>query len=191
MRLLILYLIVYMSEAANAGFIHAVRQLHRESWQEEVEGREWIILFTIQGCTHCSRAMSLWNQLATQLVSDSMLQVGHVDCTKENGISRSFSVQRFPTILRISRDEVFEYTGSRQAHMLLEFARGGFKQYTSYMRHPTVLLANTSDLWLLVEALWDPFKTALGWSVGLAVGLKGVAHLCLRLTRPNTHKKGD
>ena len=127
--------------------------------------------------------------VAEQLPQTSSIKVGKVDCTAHNGIGRSFGIDRFPYMLLLDADgAVYEYTGKRGLPPLLSFGRGGFRKQAPMMQAPTELLADASDAYLLLLALWQPLAKSLGLALGVALCLKGGALLLLRLLRSTAPK---
>lgn len=58
-----------------------------------------------------------WKQFAEAMQGESSTHIGEVDCTKETGLAKRFSIQGYPTILHIShvegREVVRQYAGPR------------------------------------------------------------------------------
>ena len=151
-----------------------VHELTPDAWHATVPGRRWLVYFAIDGCKHCARLKPMMEYVAE---SAPELRVGRVDATAHNGIARTYSVNRYPTILLLDDDGLFyEFEGRRSPPGLIAFARGGL---VGGRRAPTELLANVSEWWLLAEAMWDPLKLAIKWSVGIALGIKLLATGCL------------
>ena len=165
-------------------------ELTRDNWHAQTRGQAWFVKFYQQGCTHCQRMAPMWEAVAEQLPQSSSMRVGKVDCTAHNGIGRSFGVDRFPYVLLIDADgAVYEYTGRRGLPPLLSFARGGFRKQAPMMQAPAELLADASDAYLLLLALWRPLAMSLGLALGVALCLKGGALLLLRLLRRTAPKE--
>lgn len=159
-----------------------VTQLDPKSWQRTVVGRDWLVYFTVQGCKHCERLAPMMDYVAEQAPE---LRVGRVDATTHNGLARTFGMDKFPSIARFDAQSVmYEYTGrQRTPQQLIAFARGDHSLGSAGTAAPTKLLANVPDWWIMLEALWPPFRMALTWAVGIALGIKGLAMGCLKLLK--------
>ena len=158
-----------------------VRDLTPERWKDVVEGKRWLVYFALQGCKHCEQLAPMMERCA-ELSPD--LLIGRVDATKYNGVARTYEVKKFPTILLLDEDGVYyEFIGRRSIPALQSFGRATAGALGGGRFHPGELQPNVSDWWLLAEAMWDPLKIAIKWSVGLALGLKLVALGLLRLLK--------
>lgn len=127
------------------------------------------------------------------------LRLGRVDATEYNGLGRTFNVRRYPTVLLF--DEVgdyYEFSGGRSPPRLLAFGRGAPGMLAGGQRAPDTLLPNVSEVWLLLEASYEPIKVALKWSTLLALAIKGLSLALLkclersggRRDRPPRRKRG-
>ena len=85
---------------------------------------------------------------------------------------------------------MYEYMGKRTPPDLVAFARGDRRLGSAGTVASTELLANVSETWLMLEALWPPIKMALTWAVGIAFGIKGLATGCLMLLQRGKTDKG-
>ena len=165
-----------------------MRELTPDIWTDTVPGRRWLIYFALQGCKHCERLRPMIEHVAGIAPE---LRVGRVDATEHNGLARTFGVKRYPTILLFDEDgQFFEFHGTRSPPRLLSFARGAGDLLGAGQPAPTTLLDNVSEWWLLLEAMWDPLKTAFMYAAGIALAIKGGATALLRcLERGKKPKK--
>ena len=154
-----------------------VRDLTPDTWNNAVPGRRWVVYFALQGCKHCERLRPMIEHVADMAPE---IHFGRVDATAHNGLARTFGVQKFPMILLFQEDGTFfEYNGVRSPPRLLAFGRGDPTMLGAGKHAPTELLGNVSNWWLMAEALWDPLKLTLKWSVGIAVSIKALSQGCL------------
>lgn len=167
-----------------------VTLLTPESWAGSLDGRRWLVYFTVRGCEHCKRMGPMMEMVAAKFdpshdshQSDDP-RVGVVDASEHNGLARTFGVKKYPTVLLFDTDGFhYEFVGGRSAQTIMNFALGGYKRHGGHAT-PRALLPNRSELWMLGEVLWEPFKKSLMWALGLALGIKGVATLLLRMLKP-------
>ena len=158
-----------------------VHNLDPTNWRDMVPGNKFLVYFTVRGCKHCKRLAPMMEHVAE---SAPDLPVGKVDATAHNGMARTFGITRFPTIMRFDEERTFyEYLGPRTPPRLIAFARGDRSLGTAGHVMPEELLDNVPSWWLMFEALWPPFKTALAWAVGIAVAIKALAAGCLQLLK--------
>jgi thiol-disulfide isomerase/thioredoxin len=150
----------------------------------------WMIYFTVQGCKHCERLGPMMGAFAETLGRSTDLQVGVIDATKHNGIPRTFGVKRFPTILLLEGQMFFEFHGPRSIPRLAAFADGAPGARGGGYMVPTTFEDDASEMWLLAETLWEPFKIAITWSVGIALVLKMVSACLLRLLQGRERRLG-
>ena len=167
------------------GVTASLQTLHPGNWQNTVIGRDYLVFFTVQGCKHCEKLAPMMEYVAQ---SAPELRVGRVDATAHNGLARSFGVKRFPSIVRFDAQSiVYEYTANaRTPPQIIAFARGDHRYGSAGTVAPEELLDNVPEWWLMLEALWPPFRTAITWALGIALGIKGLAVGCLKLL-----KRGD
>jgi protein disulfide-isomerase A6 len=80
-----------------------VVELTEATFQAEIDSGElWIVEFYAPWCGHCKNLTPEWKKLGTAL--KGIVKVGAVDATKEEGLSKKYGVQGFPTILAISKN---------------------------------------------------------------------------------------
>ena len=111
------------------------------------------------------------------------LRLGRVDATEHNGLARTFGVRRFPTVLLFDEGgDFFEFPpqGGRSPPRLVAFGRGAPGMLAGGQRAPTELSPNVSELWLLLEASYEPLKVAIKWAVLIALGIKGLSLALLK-----------
>ena len=181
MRSLVLGLCLALCAAAAP---QRVAVLDPATWADALAGRRWLVYFTVQGCKHCKRMGPMMEEVAAQLDSAGDPQVGRVDATAHNGLARTFGIQKYPSIFIFHEDGFhYEFSGGRGPQTIVPFARGGFARGGGTVT-PSELKADVSDLWLFAEMVWPSFKTALSWALGIALAIKGVATLLLRLLKP-------
>lgn len=174
MRAVLLWTVLAVARGATL-----VRDLDPDNWERLVPNRRWLVYFALTGCSHCERLAPMMQRLA-ELAPDIM--VGRVNATAHNGIARSFEVKRFPTILLLDDDGLYyEHQGPRSLQALMSFGRALPGTTGGGRLQPGALQPNVSDWWLLAEAVWDPLKIALKWSVGIAMGMKLLALCMLRI----------
>lgn len=173
---------------AATGLVH---ELTRNNWHELTQDTTWLINFYQQGCVHCKRMKPLWEAVASSLEQTTSFHVGKVDCTAHNGIARTFGIDKFPSVLLLEPSgNVYEYKGRRGLHDFISFARGGFRAQEPMMRIPPELLADVSDWYLLLLALWRPLAFSFGLAVAIALCLKGCAQFALRLLQQDQGEEG-
>jgi hypothetical protein len=173
--------------ASLTATVHAgtIVPLHPENWHQHITpdadeaSERMLVIFTVQGCKHCSAMMQMMGALAVHLSQDGDPRVGHVDATKHNGIARTFGLMKFPWILLFDGVRYYEYRDQRHLPSLLAFARGGHLAQGSDGRVPRQLQADTSAWWLMAETLWPPMRIALTWSLGVTLTIKGLARFML------------
>lgn len=99
-----------------------------------------------------------------------------------SAVARTFGVRKFPTILFFDGAGLYyEFKGIRSLPRLRAFIDGASGARGAGMVVPPALQPDVSDLWQLAEVVWDPLKTALMWSIGIALALKGAAQGLLYL----------
>lgn len=107
-----------------------VVELDAATLQAEIEsGKLWIVEFYAPWCGHCKNLVPEWKKLATAL--KGIVNVGAVDATKEDELSKKFGVQGFPTILAISKNlpkPVSFEGGNRDAVALASWALAQTKE---------------------------------------------------------------
>ena len=166
---------------------HVVK-LTPANWHANIFAQDsrWIVYFAVTGCKHCEQLRPMMNQLAPQAAQEG-LRVGRVNASLHNGIARTFDCKRFPTILYIDGPSFFEFEGKRRSiPAMLEWSR---RPPPGARRTPTELQPNVAEWWLLLEALWPPFKMAASWAVGIALGIKLLTTGCLRMLERQNRKE--
>ena len=114
----------------------------------------------------------MWKYLAQQLHKvDPTINVGFIDCSKHNGIMRTFNIYRFPTILFLSAaGNAHEFRGRRGIEELVEFASGGY-QYQMGNPVPADLYADLTGFNLFIYTIGPPIWAATKFALPIAVGL--------------------
>ena len=167
-----------------------VDSLEPATWFEQTSHKTWVVLFESPSCPHCKKLAPVYQGLASQLEHvSSSIKVGRVDCTKFEGLCRTFDVRRHPTQLLLTDDgAVYEYSGRRDAVALLAFAQGGYvSSGPAVRRAPTELLPNSSRLmkaWRMATDSGSPvLRKAFFIAICAAATIKGALLLLLRCAR--------
>ena len=167
-----------------------VDSLEPATWFEQTSHKTWVVLFESPSCPHCKKLAPVYQGLASQLEHvSSSIKVGRVDCTKFEGLCRTFDVRRHPTQLLLTDDgAVYEYWGRRDAVALLAFAQGGYvSSGPAVRRAPTELLPNSSRLmkaWRMATDSGSPvLRKAFFIAICAAATIKGALLLLLRCAR--------
>ena len=76
-------------------------------------------------CGHCKRLHPTWNQLAA--IEQLGVSIAKINVDAEQHLSPLFGVSSFPTLMRFSNGNVYEFQGKRELEELKAFAVEGFK----------------------------------------------------------------
>ena len=158
-----------------------VREIAPADFTQLLSGK-WLIYFALTGCKHCERLESMIKSIVEHpQASEQLLDVkfGRVNATVHNGLARTFSVKRFPTVLLLDDGGFYEYEGRREPKRLFAFAKASPAVLGGARRMPTELQENVSEWWLLAEAMWDPIKLTAKIALGIALAIKLLANGCL------------
>jgi protein disulfide-isomerase-like protein len=81
----------------------------------------WFIKFYAPWCGHCQHLAPTWNDLGEQL-ENTNVQVGKVDCTKENDICNKYHVRGYPSLFFFKDGEmVADYEKARSINALQNY----------------------------------------------------------------------
>lgn len=82
----------------------------------------WFIEFFAPWCPHCKAFAPTWKEFANQ--ATEIIQVGAIDCEKEENLRNKFAIRGFPTLKLFKNSElVSEYQGKRDVKSLNDFVR--------------------------------------------------------------------
>ncbi len=165
--------LAWLVACATLADADKVYRLRREAWRETLHNRDWLLLFSLDTCPHCKRMLPMWKQLAADLPAAGAghVNVGFVDCSNDNGIPRTYNIQKFPTVLYLTADgALHEFTGLRTYPELLRFAKGGFDGAESRAA-PARLKESLEGTWLVLYTLWPPLLAAMRIAAPIAVAI--------------------
>lgn len=91
---------------------------------------DWFVKFYAPWCGHCKTLAPVWDDLAEQLDGE-YTNVAKVDVTQSRDIGSRFDIKGFPTLLYLSKGNVYKYKGKRGITELVAFAKGGYKDADS------------------------------------------------------------
>ncbi|KAF9586751.1 hypothetical protein BGW38_000002 [Lunasporangiospora selenospora] len=96
--------------------------LDQESYDRRIKHGPWFIEYYAPWCGHCKALAPVWELLAEEL--QGKVNVGKVDCTKNEDICRKNPVPGFPTLLLHQYGRSIEFRKKRTPEGLIEFALG-------------------------------------------------------------------
>ncbi len=73
-----------------------VVELTDANFESKTSKGAWFVKFYAPWCGHCKNLAPTWDELATDLASDSDHHVAHIDCTKNKETCNKFRVNGYP-----------------------------------------------------------------------------------------------
>eukprot|EP00049_Salpingoeca_infusionum_P017620 m.353725 g.353725 ORF g.353725 m.353725 type:complete len:392 (+) comp16828_c0_seq1:253-1428(+) len=107
---------------------------------------DWFIKFYAPWCGHCRAIEGTWKELAEDL--DGEVNVAEVDCTKNAPTCQRFNVRGYPTLLFLSKGNVYQFQGARDKTSLTVFARGGYEDVS-----PSSVPGEPSFIWVAIAEI--------------------------------------
>eukprot|EP01060_Flectonema_neradi_P012137 TRINITY_DN19030_c0_g1_i1.p1 TRINITY_DN19030_c0_g1~~TRINITY_DN19030_c0_g1_i1.p1 ORF type:complete len:283 (+),score=75.19 TRINITY_DN19030_c0_g1_i1:66-851(+) len=104
--------------------MEGVTDFKSASFQNEVEGGNWLIEFYAPWCGWCKKLVPTWTEMGKKLADNKDISVGKFDATQDGSgpIAEKYGVQGFPTIILIKKDgSSVKFTGSRTTEGFVSF----------------------------------------------------------------------
>ncbi len=73
-----------------------VDELSDANFESKTSKGAWFVKFYAPWCIHCKNLAPTWDELATDLASDSDHHVAHIDCTENMETCNKFDVKGYP-----------------------------------------------------------------------------------------------
>jgi protein disulfide-isomerase-like protein len=123
----ILFLFFALLVVASATDIVTLDANNFESLTQAATGAttgDWLVKFYAPWCGHCKSMQPAYEEVATALLNE--VNVAEVDVTQSRSLGTRFDIKGFPTMLFLSKGQVYKFSGARTKDKLIEFVRGGY-----------------------------------------------------------------
>lgn len=80
-----------------------------------------VIMFYMEGCTHCVALEPVWKQIEQELGNTKNVIMKRIEANSGHPYLKEFAISGFPTVYKINGDEKIKYDGDRSKADLMKF----------------------------------------------------------------------